>query len=71
VIIDPKFDRPAEVDALLGKPAKAKTKPGWKPTTDHKTFVTTAVDADTARGEGIGSMRYFAPRNLSPNGLRT
>jgi GDPmannose 4,6-dehydratase len=31
VEVDPKFYRPAEVDLLLGNPAKAKAKLGWKP----------------------------------------
>ena len=29
--IDPKYFRPTEVDLLLGDPAKAQTKLGWKP----------------------------------------
>jgi GDPmannose 4,6-dehydratase len=32
VVIDPKLYRPAEVDILLGNPAKAKAKLGWEPT---------------------------------------
>ena len=31
VEVDPKYFRPAEVDQLLGNPAKAKTKLGWNP----------------------------------------
>ena len=31
VVIDPEFIRPAEVDLLLGNPAKAREKLGWKP----------------------------------------
>ena len=34
VEVDPKYFRPAEVDQLLGNPAKAKAKLGWNP---HKT----------------------------------
>ena len=31
VSVDPRYFRPAEVDALLGDPAKAKSKLGWEP----------------------------------------
>jgi GDPmannose 4,6-dehydratase len=31
VRVDPKFYRPAEVETLLGNPAKAKRVLGWKP----------------------------------------
>jgi GDPmannose 4,6-dehydratase len=31
VEVDPKYFRPAEVDQLLGNPAKAKAKLGWNP----------------------------------------
>jgi len=31
VEVDPKYFRPAEVDQLLGNPAKAKTLLGWNP----------------------------------------
>ena len=31
VVIDPTLYRPAEVDALLGNPAKARAKLGWEP----------------------------------------
>jgi GDPmannose 4,6-dehydratase len=50
VVVDPKFFRPAEVDLLLGDPAKAKTKLGWKPAVDFKGLVRMMVDADLARG---------------------
>jgi GDPmannose 4,6-dehydratase len=33
VEVDPKYFRPAEVDQLLGNPAKAKAKLGWEPQT--------------------------------------
>ena len=49
VVIDPKFYRPAEVEVLLGNPAKAKTKLGWMATTDLNTLITSMVDADLAR----------------------
>ncbi len=44
-----KFDRPAEVDLLVGDPAKAKTKLGWEPTVNFRDLVTMMVEADLAR----------------------
>ncbi|MEP6942295.1 MAG: GDP-mannose 4,6-dehydratase [Betaproteobacteria bacterium] len=49
VVIDPKFFRPAEVDVLLGNPAKAKAKLGWQPKTDVGTLIRMMVDADVQR----------------------
>ena len=49
VRLDPRFLRPAEVDHLIGNPAKAKTTLGWEPAVDFKGLVTMMVDADLAR----------------------
>ena len=49
VVIDPKLYRPAEVDVLLGNPAKAKAKLGWEATTDLETLIAMMVDADMER----------------------
>jgi len=49
VVIDPKFYRPAEVEVLLGNPAKAKAKLGWVAKTDLETLITSMVDADMTR----------------------
>lgn len=49
VVIDPKFYRPAEVDVLLGNPAKAGAKLGWKPKTSLQQLITMMVDADLKR----------------------
>jgi GDPmannose 4,6-dehydratase len=49
VVIDPKFYRPAEVDVLLGNPAKAKAKLGWVAQTNLESLITMMVDADMAR----------------------
>jgi GDPmannose 4,6-dehydratase len=43
------FLRPAEVDVLLGDPAKAKTKLGWEPTISLEAMITEMVDADIVR----------------------
>ncbi len=49
VIIDPAFYRPAEVDVLLGNPAKSKAILGWEPKTTLEQLITMMVDADMAR----------------------
>lgn len=51
VVIDPRFIRPAEVDLLIGDPAKAKEKLGWTPKTSFKDLVHMMVDSDLARLE--------------------
>src|SRR4029450_394573 len=43
---DPKFLRPAEVDHLIGNPAKAKEKLGWSPDVSFPQLVKMMVDAD-------------------------
>jgi GDPmannose 4,6-dehydratase len=49
VRLDPKFLRPAEVDHLIGDPAKAKAALGWKPDVDFAGLVRMMVDADLER----------------------
>lgn len=49
VVIDPAFFRPAEVDILLGNPAKARDVLGWRPSTDLQTLIGMMVDADLRR----------------------
>ncbi|WP_010314368.1 GDP-mannose 4,6-dehydratase [Synechococcus sp. CB0205] len=46
VRIDPRYFRPAEVETLLGDPAKAKEKLGWTPTTTLEELVAEMVAAD-------------------------
>ncbi len=48
VKFDPRYERPAEVDLLIGNPAKAKEKLGWEPKTRFKELVQIMVDADLA-----------------------
>ena len=48
VKVDPAFIRPAEVDLLIGDPAKAKAKLGWEPSVDFRGLVEMMVDADLA-----------------------
>jgi len=49
---DARYERPAEVELLIGDPAKAKAKLGWEPTTKFKDLVRIMVDADMAGGGG-------------------
>jgi GDPmannose 4,6-dehydratase len=48
---DPQFLRPAEVDHLIGNPAKAKKVLGWEPRVNFKQLVEMMVDADLERLE--------------------
>jgi GDPmannose 4,6-dehydratase len=49
VKIDPRFIRPAEVDLLIGDPARAKQILGWSPSVDFAGLVRMMVDADLER----------------------
>jgi GDPmannose 4,6-dehydratase len=49
--IDPRYFRPAEVDLLLGDPAKAKSKLGWEPKVGFDELVTMMVNADLELAE--------------------
>ncbi|HMP77456.1 MAG TPA: GDP-mannose 4,6-dehydratase [Kiritimatiellia bacterium] len=49
VVIDPKFLRPAEVDFLMGDPAKAMKKLGWKPEVTFEGLIKMMVDSDMAK----------------------
>jgi GDPmannose 4,6-dehydratase len=46
---DSRFDRPAEVDLLVGDATKAQTQLGWSPTVRFQQLVTMMVEADLAR----------------------
>ena len=45
---DARYERPAEVDLLIGDPAKAKTILGWEPKVRFSELVEIMVDADMA-----------------------
>ena len=49
--INPKFYRPAEVELLIGDPAKAKAKLGWEPKTTLEELCQMMVKADLRRNE--------------------
>ncbi len=46
VAFDPRYLRPAEVDLLIGDPAKAKAKLGWEPSVTFEELVHLMVEAD-------------------------
>jgi GDPmannose 4,6-dehydratase len=52
LVIDPAFFRPAEVDLLLGNPAKAEAKLGWKPEITLEAMIEEMLQADLARLSG-------------------
>jgi len=49
---DPALLRPAEVDHLIGNPAKAEQELGWRPSVDFEGLVRMMVDADLERLSG-------------------
>ena len=49
--INPKFYRPAEVDLLIGNPAKATAKLGWAPSTTLEHLCQMMVEADLRRNK--------------------
>ena len=55
VRVDPRFYRPAEVDLLIGDPAKAKAKLGWHPTTSLEELCRIMVDAYLRRNSAGSS----------------
>jgi GDPmannose 4,6-dehydratase len=47
--VNPRFYRPAEVELLIGNPAKAKTQLGWEPRTTLEQLCQMMVEADLRR----------------------
>ena len=46
VVHDSRYERPAEVDLLIGNPEKARRQLGWEPKVRFKDLVKIMVDAD-------------------------
>ena len=61
VEIDPRYFRPAEVDALLGDPTKARTRLGWSHKTSFRDLVREMVKADLVEVE-----REFRRHDVTP-----
>lgn len=55
VRVNPRFYRPAEVELLIGNPAKAESVLGWKAGTSLESLCKLMVDADLRRVGGIGA----------------
>lgn len=53
--INPQFYRPAEVELLIGDPAKARAELGWEPKTTLEELCQMMVEADLRRNSGGGS----------------
>lgn len=51
VAVNPRFYRPAEVELLIGDPAKAKEKLGWEPKTTLEDLCQMMVEADLRRNK--------------------
>jgi GDPmannose 4,6-dehydratase len=49
---DERYERPAEVDLLIGDPAKAKKVLGWEPKVKFESLVKIMVEADLAHLQG-------------------
>ena len=58
---DARYERPAEVDLLIGDPAKAKKQLGWEPKVRFKELVQIMVDADVAHLQGIPMPNPLTP----------
>lgn len=52
LVVDPELFRPAEVDVLLGNPAKAEATLGWKAETTLEAMIQEMVEADLYRLKG-------------------
>ena len=56
VLQDPRFMRPAEVELLIGDPAKAFDKLGWKPQVGFEQLVRMMVDNDLAEQRALAGL---------------
>ena len=62
VKFDARYERPAEVELLIGDPAKAKAKLGWEPQTKFVALTKLMVDADVAMLDGTPLHLVDPPR---------
>ena len=65
VRVDPRYFRPAEVELLLGDPAKAKKLLGWEPTVTFEGLVEMMTKADLALAAREAGTTEQAPRAAS------
>jgi GDPmannose 4,6-dehydratase len=60
VVQDARFMRPAEVDLLIGDPAKAREELGWEPEVGFEQLVRMMVDADLERHQRARHLEAYA-----------
>ncbi len=74
IAVSPAYYRPAEVELLIGNPAKARAKLGWQPHVTFEALATLMAEADwkLAREEKHGKTQVeefpVGRRNLTPSG---
>ncbi|MBC2595602.1 GDP-mannose 4,6-dehydratase [Ruficoccus amylovorans] len=67
---DARYERPAEVELLIGDPAKLKKNIGWEPKVKFKELVKIMVDADLALAKREqATAAVFAEQNLDNDGV--
>lgn len=78
VEFDERYLRPAEVDLLIGDPAKAKAKLGWEPSVSFEQLVRLMVEADlkalnlvTLNGHGVQTVQDLAMVRQSAGSSRS
>jgi GDPmannose 4,6-dehydratase len=62
VAIDGSYRRPTEVDLLLGDPAKALSKLGWRHRTSFPELVAEMVEADRLVMKNMGAKHGHEPK---------
>jgi GDPmannose 4,6-dehydratase len=62
VAIDASYRRPTEVDVLLGDPAKALAKLGWRHRTSFRELVAEMVEADRLVMKNMGAKNGHEPK---------
>lgn len=67
VLYDERYERPAEVDYLLGDPTLAREELGWEPKVNFEQLVAMMVDADIAATQTQASQTQASQTQASPN----
>jgi len=67
VAVDPRYYRPAEVETLLGDPAKAKQKLGWTPRTTFEDLVSEMMREDLKEAEKDALVKQHGYRSFDHN----
>ena len=62
VAIDSAYRRPTEVDELMGNPAKALAKLGWRHRTSFPELVAEMVEADRLVMKRMGANNAYEPK---------